>query len=218
MKILAACIAVLIVSLLLTGLFFDNLRSGAKITKIKRVALVGDSITEFSMYPEFLRSLLEPNYFVGEFGATSTTAMIRTHNPYINQNKFQRAKEFLPDIVVIMLGTNDAHVNLSQVLHNFASDYKMIVREFQSLESKPKIYLVTPPPILTNTLGLSNENLVEGVIPSIEQVAIELNLPIIDIYGELKDHSSVLPDGVHPNNEGANLIANKVYEAIIGDS
>jgi len=34
-----------------------------------------------------------------------------SYNPYIYQLKFQVAKEFLPDIVVILLGTNDARLD-----------------------------------------------------------------------------------------------------------
>jgi lysophospholipase L1-like esterase len=53
------------------------------------------------------------------------------------------------------------------------------------------------------------------VIPRIEQVANAMNLPIIDVYAAFANHSEYFWDGVHPNSEGAELIATEIYKAII---
>jgi lysophospholipase L1-like esterase len=73
---------------------------------------------------------------------------------------------------------------------------------------------VKPPPIFHNNLNLSNANLVEGVIPGIEQVAKDLDLPTIDVYTPLVDHSNYFMDGVHPNNNGASVIASIIYKSL----
>jgi hypothetical protein len=71
-----------------------------------------------------------------------------------------------------------------------------------------------PPPIFDNELGLNNTNLEEGVILGIEQVANELRLPTIDVNAALTNHSEYFEDGVHPNIEGAELIASEINEVI----
>ena len=39
-------------------------------------------------------------------------------------------------------------------------------------------------------------------------------LPIINVYSALANSSSDFPDGEHPNSDGAQLIANTIYDAI----
>ena len=209
MKFLAVLIVVLIVSAALVAVF-----SGAFRGKAIRVACIGDSITELSTYPTDLEELLGCNYYVREFGVTGSTVVVNSYTPYLYEPRFSAAKLFLPDIVVILLGTNDARADNYQSIDEFVADYKQLVGELQALESNPKIYLVKPPPIFENELELSNDNLVNGVIPRMEQVANDLGLPLIDVYTPLVGHPEYFVDGVHPNFDGASVIANQVYKAL----
>ena len=52
------------------------------------------------------------------------------------------------------------------------------------------------------------------MLPKIDDVANQLNLPTVDMYSVFENHSDYFMDGVHPNPEGASLIANNVYDAI----
>ena len=180
-----------------------------------RVACLGDSITRGYGYPDKLQSSLGANYSVRNFGFDSTTVLLHTDTPYMHQIEFNRSKHFLPDIVIVMLGTNDARTDYFKSIDSFVSDYLTLINELQVLESKPAIFLAIPPPLFENSLYLENQNLLDGVIPRIEQVASEKGLPVIDVYGVLENHPEYFPDGVHPTNEGATIIANEVYEAII---
>ena len=209
MKFFAVFIAVLVVSVTLIVVFSEAFRSGPT-----RVACMGDSITELTAYPADLQDLLGDGYSVDDFGVSGSTVLMDTENPYIYTTAFLKAEVFLPDIVVIMLGTNDARADNYQSIDNFVTDYEQLVRVVQALKSNPKIYLVKPPPIFHNNLNLSNANLLEGVIPGIEQVANDLDLPTIDVYTALVDHSNYFMDGVHPNNNGASVIASIIYNAI----
>ena len=209
MKFLAVLIAVLVVSAALVAVF-----SGAFRGKAIRVACIGDSITELSTFPTDLEELLGCNYYVREFGVTGSTVVVNSYTPYLYEPRFSAAKLFLPDIVVILLGTNDARADNYQSIDEFVADYKQLVGELQALESNPKIYLVKPPPIFENELELSNDNLVNGVIPRMEQVANDLGLPLIDVYTPLVGHPEYFVDGVHPNFDGASVIANQVYKAL----
>jgi lysophospholipase L1-like esterase len=208
-------IGVLLITLSLLAIILENTLYNNGGANLIRVACIGDSITELPYYPDELQTLLGTNYTVGNFGAGGSTVLLDTGNPYIDQVKFVEAKNFLPDIVIIMLGTNDARTDHYKSIENFVSDYMKLINEIQALESNPKIFLVKPPPLFDNEYEMKNENLLEGIIPRIEQIADEEGLLIIDVYAALENHPEYFWDGVHPSSEGANVIANKVYEAII---
>jgi len=199
-----------IVAIIIENSAYDN--SSADLI---RVACIGDSITELPYYPNDLQTLLGTNYTVENFGSGGTTVLLDTGKPYIDQVEFVRAKNFLPDIAIVMLGTNDARTDHFKSIENFVPDYMKLINEIQEIESNPKIFLVKPPPLFDNELELKNVNLVEKIIPRIEQIANEEGLPIIDVYAALENHPEYFWDGVHPSIEGANAIADEVYEAII---
>ena len=79
-----------------------------------RVALIGDSITELSTYPHYLAKLLGAAYTIGNFGICGTTITQDSASPYMYTEALTVAKKSKPDIVVIMLGTNDAEENVFQ--------------------------------------------------------------------------------------------------------
>jgi lysophospholipase L1-like esterase len=213
-RILAILITIFIASLVLIALSFKILENSPHINTTIRIACVGNSITEGSGYPDDLWMMLGANYTVHNFGVGKSTVLLKSDRPYMNQTAFQTAKDFLPDIVIIMLGTNDAIPNNYQYIDNFVNDYKKLVEAFQALDSNPKIWLVKPPPIYNNTLGPNSTNFVQGVIPRIEQVANEMNLPLIDVYGALAGHPEYFLDGVHLNRQGVKLMATEIYRSI----
>jgi acyl-CoA thioesterase I len=179
-----------------------------------RIACVGDSITEGTEYPTDLGMMLGTNYTVRNFGVGGATASLESDKPYMNQVEFQEVKQFKPNLVVIMLGTNDAYPSRQKNLDNFTNDYEKLANSFQSLSTKPKIFLVIPPPVFNAALGPNNTILLVGVIPRITQAATELGLPTVDVYSPLMNHADYFWDGVHPNNSGAKIIAAEIYNAI----
>lgn len=215
--LLALGIAILIVSLGFIVLFLDSLGIRTKPANLIHVACVGDSITEGSGYPVYLQAMLGDSYKVGNFGVSGSTVLLNSDTPYMKQSAFQEAKAFQPSIVVIMLGTNDAHETTYEPIENFQADYKKLISAYQGLESNPQIWLVTPPPIFENEFDLSETNLEQGVIPQIKQVANELDLPTIDVNTALISYPEYFGDGVHPSSEGAMLIANEINQAITLD-
>jgi lysophospholipase L1-like esterase len=213
-RVLVAGITILLVASTIMVLLFVNLNKTVSANPV-RVACIGDSITEGIGYPKYLQSMLGSKYVVGNFGVGGSTALLGLYTSYMNQSEFQRAKDFAPNIVVVMFGTNDASPDAYQNIDNFVADYKKMAGEFQAIGSNPKIWVAKPPPIFNNAFGPNSTNLVQGIIPGIEQVANELNLPIIDIYTVLANHpEDFAEDGVHPNLEGAKIIATLVHNAI----
>jgi lysophospholipase L1-like esterase len=203
-------IAILLGVLALVAWFSTNIPESNAV----RVACVGDSITEGSRYPKELGLLLGGNYSVGNFGVGLATVTLGSIKPYINQTVFAQAKAFMPDIVVILLGTNDAMPLYQQYLANFTSNYKALISAFQTLDSKPKIYLVVPPPIFSDSLGPTSSQLTQEVIPKIRQVANETGLPLIDFYAEFESHGEFSSDGVHLTFEGSQFVAERIFEAV----
>ena len=182
-----------------------------------RIACVGDSITEITSYTSHLQSMLGPNYTVGNFGVSGSTVTLNSSKPYMKQPQYTAAQNFDPDIVVIMLGTNDAHSYLQKYSGNFVRDYILLADSFENLSSTKQVIVVKSPPVYNNNLDLNPFFFAQRVIPSIEDVANQQNLPTVDVYDAFGNHSDYTVDGVHPNDEGATLIASQVANAITID-
>jgi len=207
-------LVILIASSGIVSSFFLNIgNKNISMEKI-RVACVGDSITEGFDYPNQLWMLLGVNFTVINFGVGASTIALNSSKPYMNQSVFEEAKNFQPNVVIIMLGTNDANPLVKQNSKNLVDDYVKLINEFQVLSSKPKIWIVKPPPIFSNNTGLSPEKFKNNVIPGIDQLAEEVGLPIINLYSAFTNYPDFFPDGVHPNAEGATLISKEIYKAI----
>ena len=238
-RVLAIALTIVLVSSGIIAYILLSAENEKPSSEIIRVACVGDSLTQSTVYTLELWKLLggsarytvgnytkEPydnssalgngtRYAVSNFGAGSTTVLLNTETPYMNTSVFQDALEFQPNIVIIMLGTNDAQPNLHQYNASFVADYVTLITAFQELASKPKIWIVLPPPIFSDQGGkISPEYFKLTIIPDIEQAANETNLPTIDVYSALVGYADYFPDGVHPNRDGAQLIAETIYKAI----
>ena len=212
LKLLVAGVSVLL-GILGVAFFIQNFGNTTSQGKI-RVACVGDSITAGFEYPNDLGALLGDRYLVGNFGAGGVTVALDAPTPYMKQPAFQEAKEFQPNMVVIMLGTNDAHPEIQQYNGTFVADYLALVDKFSALSTNPKIWIVKPPQIFHNGTGLSTEFFDANVMPKIGQVAAQANLPLIDVYSLSLNHESYFFDGVHPDGDGCKLIAQQVFAAM----
>jgi lysophospholipase L1-like esterase len=209
---LAVALAAAMVFLSFAALFLTKPQIETLSNMPINISCVGDSITQWSGYPDDLQMMLGEDFKVGNFGVAESAVSTEWFKPYVNQPAFQDSKAFAPDIVVIMLGTNDAHTYQSE--QNFATDYENLVSEYLSLPSRPRVILVKPPPIYNNTLELSGSNLDDNVIPAIDQVAQDLNLTTVDVNNALINHPELFQDGVHPTSDGAMVIAAQIDDAI----
>jgi lysophospholipase L1-like esterase len=210
MALLAVGIVLLMLSSGLLISVFGTLGETPKHANVIRVACIGDSITAGSGYPADLQLMIGSDYDVRNFGVSGSNVLLNTGMPYMNQTAYKASRAFQPSIVIIMLGTNDARVGTFDSIDSFSTDYRTLISGYQRLLSHPKIWVVTPPPVFENELDINGTSLEQGVIPRIEQVANELNLPAIDVNAALVNHPEVFGDGVHPSSEGAMLIAREI--------
>jgi len=217
-RIAAVGIAILILTLSLVVVFSQNLVSTSGDSKLARVACLGDSITAVTGYPEDLQRLMGNSSIVCNFGFSGSTVIFNSSDPYMYEHEFKNARVFGPTTIIIMLGTNDAHPEVYSQINDFVSNYETMIQRIQRISSKPQIFLVEPPPIFNNTLGVDIDSYVQGVIPRIQEVANQTGLPLIDVYTPLLNHPEYFTDGLHPNNEGAKIIANIIHDAIISNS
>ncbi|MBN2686310.1 MAG: beta galactosidase jelly roll domain-containing protein [Pontiellaceae bacterium] len=187
-----------------------------------RVACVGDSIT-FGMgtsdgmsYPSQLQNLLGDGYTVGNFGVSARTLMRSGDLPWWNEPQFQAAQDFAPDMVIIMLGTNDTKPQNWEHKDDFYADYAALVNVFAALPSQPKIYVCRPCPVPEPGNWGINETNIQLEMKMLDQLAQEKGLGLIDMHAALADHPELLPDRVHPNDEGSLLMAKAAYDVIAG--
>jgi lysophospholipase L1-like esterase/pimeloyl-ACP methyl ester carboxylesterase len=191
-----------------------------------RVACVGDSITAgvgtairtLESYPAQLQRMLGERWEVGNFGNSGSTLLNSGDKPYQKQGSFTEALQFKPDVVVIMLGTNDTKPQNWIFKDQFVRDYQDLILKFRGLETAPRIFLCRP----AYVPGVGNFKITEPVILEelsvIERISRRERAGLIDIHGALVDRDALLPDRVHPNTDGANLMARTVYRALTGQS
>ncbi|BDI34523.1 hypothetical protein CCAX7_65740 [Capsulimonas corticalis] len=189
-----------------------------------RVACVGDSITwganidnpAVNSYPAVLGRMLGDRYRVYNFGVSGTTMLKKGDSPYWNQGAYKAAMDSQPNIVVIMLGTNDTKSQNWKYKDEYSANYTEMVRLFAALPTKPKIFLCRPVPVpKTGNYGI-NEAGVQEEIPMIDAIAAREAATEVDIHAALSGHDDLIPDNVHPNAAGARLIAGAVYKAVTG--
>lgn len=187
-----------------------------------RIAAVGDSITfgygisirARRSWPSRLEQLGEGYLSVGNFGSNGATLLSRGDDPYIQTSQYHQAQEYAPHIVIIALGTNDAKRSNSEHLGDFVENYRSLIRSFRSLESEPLVFLCIPPPAYGNMWGIDYEVLEEGITPLILETASLEGLGVIDLRPPFEGNKTRIPDGVHPDADGAELIAHAIFNSI----
>lgn len=188
-----------------------------------RVACVGDSITYgeglrdrvVSNYPAQLQKMLGNRWDVRNFGVSNTGILRKGDVPYWDKYEFKAAQGFNPNIVIIMLGTNDIKPENWKYKKDFIADYKSMITQFKALPSKPVVIVCSPVPLFKVIAGLNNALVKDALFPRIHNVASDEAVQFVDLYSVFEDRRSLFPDGIHPDNEGAGLIAQELYQVLI---
>ena len=189
-----------------------------------RVACVGDSITygagikdrKQQSYPAQLGRMLGQKWDVRNFGVSGATLLKKGDKPYWKQKAFQQALACEPHVVIIKLGTNDTKPQNWKHEADFAADCQAMVDRFGALATKPRIFLCRPVPAFPGKWGIRDEVVREGVIPVVDRVARQKQVGGIDRYKALPGRKDLFPDTVHPNAEGAGLMAKEIARVLKG--
>ena len=192
-----------------------------------RVSCVGNSITygmrlddrEHECYPARLQEMLGDRYEVGNFGKSGATLLRHGHRPYFDQVEFRQAMDFAGDIVVIHLGVNDTDPrNWPHYRDEFVGDYLALIDSLRSVNQKARFIIARMTPIGSgHPRFISGTKVWHGQIQAaIETVARASGAELIDFYEPLYHSPWLFPDEIHPDAEGASILAEIVYRGITG--
>ena len=195
--------------------------------KIK-VACVGNSVTwgmtitdrEKNCYPAQLQKMLGDKYEVRNFGHPGTTLLQHGHRPYVDQKEYQEALNFKADLVIIHLGLNDTDPrNWPEYSEEFNADYIRLIDSFRQANPKAKIWICLMTPIFERhpRFESGTRDWYAQIQKHIRQVATATRVPLIDLNTLLYSRPDLLADAIHPNAEGAKIIAETVYGALTGN-
>ncbi|WP_315098232.1 GDSL-type esterase/lipase family protein [Capnocytophaga sputigena] len=196
--------------------------------KTIKVACVGNSITygygienrEQNSYPSVLQRLLGKGYKVGNFGHSGATLLSKGHRPYIQQEEYQKALAFAGDIVVIHLGINDTDPrNWPNHRNDFVKDYLTLISSFKKANPKARIVIARMSPLSHrhHRFESGTRDWHAEIQQAIALVAQQTNAQLIDFHEPLYHFPQMLPDAVHPNAQGAAILAQVVFGAITGN-
>lgn len=219
--------------------FFIAVFSGAATIN---VACVGDSITygygdTAHSYPIQLQAFLDASegagaYHVVNYGINSRTMRNDGNFPYIATGEYTSSLAANPDVVVILLGANDAKTGLnwnvpakdgdSTSIAIYAADAEALIESYRNLPSSPQIFICTP--ISTSlaggsSFGISGTVLDTEIAPEIRTtISAPSDVVLLDLNASFPDDGSYYKSGdsVHPNAAGYGFIAQEVMDAIVG--
>ena len=207
---------------------------------VTTVVCAGDSITfgagvtgRENTYPAMLQAMLGEGFAVKNCGENGRTLQREGMlNPpdagfnfpmtYWDSRVMNTAVNAEPDIVLIMLGTNDAKA-WNWNAENYTGQYMELVRFFQSLPSAPQVYALIPPPGFDAQEGMKEadpidrENLA-ALGDCIREAAQACGCPVIDLYSTFEGRGDLFPDGIHPNAEGNRIISRQIREALTAEA
>ena len=198
------------------------------------VACVGDSVTQGTgsspaskySYPANLQKLLGKGFEVVNCGKASSYVMnldseynVKVKSPnlwYPNTAEYAKLKGTPADILIVMLGTNDARsMTEPAAIKDFISSYKDLIADFATMETNPEIYISSMIPA-TNA-DITNQGSVYILPDILKEIAQELGLPFIPTHENMHDYYYVMldyNDRVHPNNDSYPALAENFYKEV----
>lgn len=201
--------------------------------KYSRIACVGDSLTESApAYPYYLEELLGTSVAIGNFGKSGASLTTYTNNDsygcykVFGKEQYEASLEFDADLVIIMIGTNDAtkvvngspKYDWTEVAPVYKSEYLALIAEYKAACPDADIVLMTSPEVLANNrLGISNDILENNIYPLQLEIAKEAGVKLLDLRAYLKGQSNkdaLYRDKIHSSEYGARLIAEFVLSEI----
>ena len=210
------------------GLSGMNKYKEAKDNQIK-VACVGDSITyghgisnwSKNNYPVKLQELLGDDYCVNNYGVSGFCVQDDADKPYSSVEAYRKGLDFDADILVFMLGSNDAKPYNWKGIDAFEEDYEKLLNSYLENNTDLEVYLCTPATAFDDDVSTSESSfdiqpsIVEEIAEFVREYAQEKGYKLIDINNLTEGRSDLISsDLIHPNKEGALEIAKEVVKNI----
>ena len=191
-----------------------------------RVLCIGDSITfgygvRFTRwkdsYPAILEKKLGAGIQVMNYGISGATLLSESDRPYKDSFR-DAARKTDPAICILMLGTNDSKPHNWNAIA-YEESLKKWINYLTGFPSEPKIILMVPPAAFSIrqkpvAFSVQNDVLCEQIAPIMKRKAQAQSLKLIDLYAQTASHPEWFVDGVHPNKQGNQAIADCVYPIV----
>lgn len=196
--------------------------------QVHKVICMGDSITygtgvaenrDTDSYPALLSNLLGETYEVYNYGAGGRTLQSSGNKPYSATGYIEETIKEQPDIVIIMLGTNDSKPK-NWNPKEYQAEYTKLVKTLQENLKKAEIYIMIPPAAFTSGTGWEHDGVIDNEVIRTELYEIitcvgdRTKTNVIDLYAITEGHPEYYSDAVHPNREGNEVLAQAIYKAI----
>lgn len=207
--------------------FNASLKEGTK--KLIKVACIGDGITHGTSsvnvnthaYPIYLQKLLGFEYYVANYGTPDkkmTDYAVKTEAEKENGTitDYDLSISFVPDVVIIMLGTNDANPTSSKLPladneEKYSDAASKLVSAYRKINSNVQIYLATPPSEAKNSQWETN---LATIAEWNRAIAGYLNCNVIDVFTDSASLGWDFPDDLHPENEQYADLASVIYNGL----
>jgi lysophospholipase L1-like esterase len=190
----------------------------------RRVGCIGDSITygmtienrDRDNYPAQLQGMLGGDWLVGNFGNSGRCVILtamrgKTPRAWMKQREFARALAFEPDIVVSNLGINDVMAFDAAV---FERDYGALIGAFAKERGAPEWRIGTPLGPLFPGHAYYGSEVIPRIDASLRKIAATHGFKTVDLRSALQDRGELFADHIHPNAEGATIIAREVAASL----
>ncbi len=197
-----------------------------------RLTCIGDSITEggggcmTDSYVSLLAQKLGDQYSVLNAGVSGRTMLKKgvlnsSLQPYSywDTDAWQKALSSDPDIVTIMLGTNDAkYYNWEGMQQNlgdyYTLDYVDMITQLRKKTNVKEIFIMVPPPITIPNVFDMNQTIINQIFPTlVPNIANVTSVKLIDLFTPMSA-TDYTCDGCHPTHAGNEVISDTMYEAI----
>ena len=193
-----------------------------------KIACIGDSVTAGYLlgnagsesYPSQLQALMGESYQIGNFGNSGATLLKNGHKPYYKTKEFADAIAFNPDIAIIHLGLNDTDPrNWPNYKEEFDADYSWLIDTLKKQNPAIKIFICKMTPIFNEhpRFKSGTRDWYWQIQSHIANIAKANQVGIIDLHQNLYTRPDLFPDALHPNKEGASILAKTVYQNITQD-
>lgn len=194
-------------------------------------------------YPYLLQKRLGDAFEVINAGVTAHCVINETGAdgrvmglPYVRTERYEQGIKAAGDIYVVMLGTNDAqdgmwddgngkdpNSDMISMIHRFNYHYQSILDDIRKASPEAEIYMVYPVPVLQciwpkhqqKYLDIVREHLIEIAAANPKVHTVDMFMAF-QAKGQAWLERTYQQDRLHPGPEGAELIAETIYQAIAG--
>lgn len=192
-----------------------------------RVACIGDSITygsgvknrETASYPVVLQKLLGDKYEVRNFGNPGRGILKKSKRgkgkrAYIFMQQHDEAIKFEPHIVICNLGINDLMDWGRFGKAEFVPNYRELLQAYKTLDTYPRVIIWHKLAPLFKGQKFFGDPRVDAINDAIAKVAKAEDVETLDMFGPFAGKGELFPDHIHPNADGAKIIAEETAALI----